>query len=154
MIRLTDREERILRDSLKRLDSNDKVQRMKEFIQHGQVTTYDHCYQVARASLWINRVLRFRANVRELLTGAMLHDFYLYDWHDDPMGTHKLHGFFHPAKACKNARDVFKINENEQHIIECHMWPLTISKLPRSREAIIVCMADKYCAICETLFKR
>lgn len=149
-IQLSEVEERILARYLE----NAHVQSMKNYIQHGRVTTFEHCCLVVRTSLWLNRALKFRADVNELATGAMLHDFYLYDWHDDPMGTHKLHGFFHPAKASLNAQRVFDVSENEKHIIESHMWPLTITKIPRSREAVIVCIADKICALRETIHMR
>lgn len=38
-----------------------------------------------------------------------------------------------------------------QHIITTHMWPLTLRFVPRSREAVLVCMADKYCSTLETV---
>ena len=34
------------------------------------------------------------------------------------------------------------------------MWPLTLRHVPKCREAIIVCLADKYCAIVESMFQR
>jgi uncharacterized protein len=34
------------------------------------------------------------------------------------------------------------------------MWPLTITRVPTTREAVIVCMADKYVSSVETIGKR
>ena len=34
------------------------------------------------------------------------------------------------------------------------MWPLTFRHIPTCREAVIVCLADKYCAIVESMFRR
>ena len=34
------------------------------------------------------------------------------------------------------------------------MWPLTFRHIPPCREAVIVCLADKYCAIVESMFRR
>ena len=34
------------------------------------------------------------------------------------------------------------------------MWPLTFRHVPRCREAVIVCLADKYCAMVESMFQR
>lgn len=34
------------------------------------------------------------------------------------------------------------------------MWPLTFRHIPTCREAVIVCLADKYCAIVESMFHR
>jgi uncharacterized protein len=81
--------------------------------------------------------------------GALLHDFFLYDWHI-PDKTRRWHGFTHPRIALENAKKYFKLNEKEKDIILNHMWPLTV-KFPRSREAFIVCIADKICSIIETL---
>lgn len=94
--------------------------------------------------------LHIRVNYENLIVGALLHDFYLYDWH-----THQdegvLHGFAHPHIACRNAAMRFHVNAEVQHIITTHMWPLTLRFVPRSREAVLVCMADKYCSTLETV---
>ena len=133
------------------LQKDEHVQEMKKYIQHGDVSTYEHCESVARLSLKINKALSLHADQRTLLTGAMLHDFYLYDWHTDSEG---LHGFYHPGIACKNAVEHFDIDSRVQNIIRSHMWPLTITCIPMSKEAWIVCMADKYISTKETLFNR
>ena len=65
-----------------------------------------------------------------------------------------MHGFSHPGSACLNARTYFQITKKEQNIIQSHMWPLTFRHLPTCREAIIVCFADKYCAVLESMFQR
>mgnify|MGYP000786537243 FL=1 len=49
---------------------------------------------------------------------------------------------------------MFGITKKEQSIISSHMWPLTFRHVPSCREAIIVCLADKYCAVVESMFKR
>lgn len=123
---------------------------MDEFIQHGTTTTLEHCLSVVSASCAIAERLHLRVNYKDLTVGALLHDFYLYDWH-----THQdegaLHGFAHPRIACRNAAMRFHISPEVQHIIRTHMWPLTLRSVPRSREAIIVCLADKYCSTLETV---
>ena len=53
-----------------------------------------------------------------------------------------------------NAQRVFHITKKEQSIISCHMWPLTFRHVPTCREAVIVCLADKYCAVVESMFRR
>ena len=42
------------------------------------------------------------------------------------------------------------VNEDVVKIIKTHMWPLTIRKIPLSKEAFIVCIVDKWVAIKET----
>lgn len=69
-----------------------------EFVQHGDVTVYAHVTSVARASLsFAERLGRVGISVDRLslLRGALLHDYFLYDWHD-PDPSHRLHGFRHP----------------------------------------------------------
>lgn len=138
---------------IERLCGDERVQQMRGFIQHGSITTYDHCVSVTKLSLGINRALRLNADKKVLVKGAMLHDFYLYDWHeDDP--SHRLHGYIHAARAAKNAKKHFGIDRKVHHVIYVHMWPLNLTRLPMSREAWIVCAADKLVSIKETLFMR
>lgn len=129
-----------------------EAQQMKTFRQHGHITTYAHVLSVACMSYMINKRLRVRADSRSLIIGAFLHDYYLYDWHDNPK-MHKRHGFNHPIKALENAQNSYKLNSTEKNIIASHMWPLTLTRIPRCREAIIVCISDKICATYEFIFK-
>lgn len=126
---------------------------MQQFIQHGTVTTYEHCLRVARIAYWLN--LRFHCRAREasLLRGAFLHDFYLYDWHACRDIT-RWHGFKHPLIARYNAETLFQLDETEKNIIQSHMWPLTLTWVPRCREAVLVCLADKMSSTWETLMER
>jgi len=80
--------------------------RMKQFTQHGQVTTYEHCVRVAQTSYLLAHKIHLRVNERALVTGALLHDYYLYDWHEAGDGSHKLHGFSHPARALRTRRRI------------------------------------------------
>lgn len=124
---------------------------MKKYIQHGHVTTYDHCESVARLGFEMGRKLHLHPSERELVRGAMLHDYFLYDWHH--YDGH-LHGYSHPGTAAVNAERDFHITEKEKNIIANHMWPLTLFHVPTCREAWIVCVADKVCSLRETLFER
>lgn len=142
-----------LKELIRIYEESPLVQQMKNYIQHGVVSTYDHCGNVMRVSFWMNRRFHIGADEKALVIGAFLHDFYLYDWHDKD-DSHKLHGYFHAEKACRNAIKHFKIDEKVQHIISCHMWPLNLTKVPLTREAVIVCLADKYCSTIETLLQR
>ena len=133
--------------------SSDKYLRLKSFIQHGNVTVYEHCIHVALCAIKLNRKMGIKGRERDIIRGALLHDYFLYDWHDceAPGNIHpKLHGFYHPGIALRNATRDFALSEREKDIIKKHMWPLTV-KPPRCREAWVVCMADKYASTLETL---
>jgi len=130
--------------------SSEYVQEMKQYIQHGNTTTYRHCMTVSYYSYWLSLRLPFQFNVSSVARGAMLHDFYLYDWHN-PDPSHRLHGFYHARTSLVNARKHFQLNPEEEDIIEKHMWPLTITKLPKCRESVLVCLVDKICSLVEIL---
>ncbi len=116
----------------------------------------EHSLRVARTAVSITRGLKIRVNERDLIRGALLHDYFGYDWHHKKIGPkeiiqfYKMHGFTHPATALKNAERDFELTNRQRDIIKKHMWPLTI-KPPACREAWIVTFADKLCSLSETL---
>lgn len=125
-------------------------QRTKEHIQHGNMTVNEHCIDVAKTSLMIKKKLHITCNQRDLVRGALLHDYFLYDWHKkDLKNPHKLHGFYHPGRALRNAKKEYVLTKRQEDIIKKHMWPLTVVP-PMCREAWIVTTADKYCSLMET----
>lgn len=142
--------EKAIRGILADYLANDKVLQMDNYIQHGDVSTYVHCFNVAVVSYLICMKFGIKVCITEMLIGALLHDFYLYDWHDGRLRPEGLHGFTHPAKALRNANKYFDLTEREANIISSHMFPLTLTKVPKCREAVIVGIADKICAIKET----
>ena len=131
------------------------VQEMKHYPQHGQTNALCHKVSVAwRAySRAIDLQNRFsiRFDLRSLIRGALLHDLFLYDWHD-PHNGHKLHGFSHPYTALQNAERRFFLNKRERNIILRHMFPFTPIP-PRYRESLLVSFADKICSAEETLYR-
>ena len=126
-----------------------RLSQCQEYVQHGDTTVLLHCIAVAYFSLWLIRTLHLRCNEKSLVRGALLHDYFLYDWHD-PDPSPRLHGFHHPARALENAKMDMELSSLEQDIIVHHMFPLTPFP-PRSREAMVVCLVDKGCGIYETL---
>ena len=120
----------------------------REFVQHGDTTVLLHCVAVAYFSLWLVNFLHIRCNEKSLIRGALLHDYFLYDWHtSDP--SHRMHGFHHAHRALENARADVELTPLEADIIGHHMFPLNLQP-PRSREAAVVCLVDKGCGIYET----
>ena len=143
----------ILRDFVE----DDKVQEMKNYLQHGSTSTFEHSVGVAVSSYRFAKLFHLNVDMHAMLKGAMLHDFYLYDYHVRgrvPEGTKnlfKIHCFHHPLEASRNAQERFDLGSKEVNIIESHMFPLTLTHVPKSREAFIVSLADKYCCIKEQL---
>ncbi|MCI8393625.1 MAG: phosphohydrolase [Clostridia bacterium] len=129
---------------------------LQKYIQHGSTTVYTHSRNVAYKSFlfakFLERKLGATINYEILTVSAMFHDFFLYDWHQTE-GRQRLHGFRHPKIASENAQKFYDINDEEKMIIESHMWPLTITKFPKTIEAKIICFVDKCCSTVET-FKR
>lgn len=87
------------------LEQNGRFSLEKQYYQHGSTSVYSHSVQVAFFSLYLSRKLKLRVNERALIRGALLHDYFLYDWHDRDHG-HSLHGFTHPGTALKNAKKI------------------------------------------------
>ena len=98
---------------------------MKRHIQHGNVSVNAHVMNVARYSIAISERLHIACSKRDLIRGALLHDYFLYDWHiPDKENPHRLHGFYHPGVALRNASKEYEL---------------------------IVTTADKWCSFMETL---
>jgi len=117
--------------------------KLKDFFHHNS-SIYAHVHDVAYFSYRICKYLKL--DYRSAARGALLHDFFLYDWrdHDVPdLPREKFHGLAHPAIAVVNAKKHFSINDIEEDIIKKHMWPLTLVP-PRYKESYIVSFADKY----------
>ena len=141
---------RILMDSLEVLSRNESFVDMRYYVQHGKTDCLLHSIAVAYYSYATAAFLNLNLNQKSLVRGALLHDFFLYDWHE-PDSFHKLHGFTHPKTALGNARRNWELNETEIDIIMKHMFPL-IPALPRCKESALVCIIDKICSISEMLF--
>ncbi len=133
------------------ITESEKYQQTKKFMQHGNVSVFDHCVSVADMSLKISKKLHIRIDEEMMIKTALLHDYFLYDWHDK--NHPKLHGFRHAKIAAENAKRDFGLNEKEYKIIRSHMFPLGL-RLPASREAIVLTLADKYCAAKESFRRR
>lgn len=124
------------------------IQLEAQFIQHGSVNVLAHSIGVAYLCLLIAGFLHLQMDYRSMVRGALLHDYFLYDWHDGDR-SHRLHGFKHPERALRNAVRDYDLNEVERDIIQRHMFPLTPCP-PATREGAMVCIADKICAVMET----
>ncbi len=121
----------------------------KSFIQHGSVSVYEHSVAVTVMCLRLADRFHISTDRRAMIRGALLHDYFLYDWHDGGR-RHPPHGFTHAETALRNACRDFKPNKTERDMIYCHMFPLNITRVPGCRESVILCIADKIVSTKET----
>lgn len=133
---------------LKRLEKNPDIQKLRQYAQHRGNNTFQHCHNVAVYSFYLAQKWNWNVDLVSLAMGAMLHDYYLYGTKEAGLHPYR-HGLTHPTTALENARKLFKLNKKTANIIRSHMWPLSFSKLPRFKEAVLVNIADKYCAFQE-----
>ena len=122
--------------------------KLKGFSQHKGTSTLQHSRNVAVCSFYLAQKLGIEVDEVALARGAMLHDYYLYDRKGKDISGYR-HIVHHPQDALENARKEFDLNKKEENIIRSHMWPLTLLHPPLCREAFLVQMADKYCAVRE-----
>lgn len=139
-----------------KLLNNKDVLKMKGFIQHGKISTYEHSIDVTKTALYLNTKLKLNADEKTIVEAGLLHDFYLYDWHNASVRVPllKMHGFTHAKTAANNARNLLKVDDKICQAIESHMWPLNLFAIPKSKEAWLLCIADKICATKETVNRK
>ena len=125
------------------------MRRERGLLQHGGVSCYDHSVRVACLSVELARRLRVSVDLESMIRGALLHDYFLYDWHEKS-GAHRLHGFTHPGCALRNAERDFFLTDVSRDVILRHRFPLTPLP-PACPESALVTLADKLCAAEETL---
>ncbi len=133
------------------LINTDEVQSLKQYEQHLDIDRLQHILSVAFLSYKICKKLNW--DYKSASRGAVMHDLVYYDWRDgETGGWHKLHGYYHPARAEMNARELCAdLNKKESDIIKKHMWPLTITP-PKYKEGFVVTFCDKYCATRELMY--
>lgn len=112
--------------------------------QHFKTTRFMHSLNVSYISWLIARKFGWDSSVAA--RAGLLHDFCLYDFKDKlPDG--KFQAFYHPKIAAKTSGERFVIYEKERQAILSHMFPL--GPLPRSKEAWVISLIDKMCAVTE-----
>jgi uncharacterized membrane protein len=111
--------------------------------KHHHTSIFEHSLYVSYYSYWLAK--KFKLDHTSTARGALLHDFFLYDWKLPHPEKGKNHGKEHPKTALRNAGRQFSINDTEKDIILNHMWPFTTA-FPKTMETMVVLMVDKYMA--------
>ena len=140
----------LLKEILAQVYNNSLLSESRKYMQHGSTSIYRHSITVAYKSCEIAEKYHLKVSYREMIRGALLHDYFLYDWHDKEHNHRRPHGFFHASAALHNASRDFKLTSIEKDIIRKHMFPLTPVP-PGYKEGWIVCLADKICSLGETI---
>lgn len=146
---LLNREQEMLRHFASDILYSEGMQSEKKYKQHGEITCYEHSVAVACMCVQLAELVNMRVDMESMVRGALLHDYFLYDWHEADK-SHRLHGFIHAKRALQNAERDFILNDIQRDIIAKHMFPMNPS-LPRCRESIVVTVTDKICAAREVL---
>ena len=133
--------------------NQENYQKMKEYRHHGNISTYDHSISVAYLCYKYHINHKSKIDLNSLIRGALLHDYYLYDWHSKSKW-HKFHGFKHPYFALKNAlKEYPDLTKREKNAILRHMFPL-IPVPPRYEIGWVITLSDKIAAFSDYRKKR
>lgn len=133
-------------------EQDPRLTAMKQIRHHGRASVFDHSRHVAWWSYRIQARLPGKKDVSSMMKIAFLHDYFLYD--RKSKDGRRYHGYRHPVIAAENADRDFDISNKVYMAIVTHMWPEVIWSVPTSKEAWILCLADKICAVQEYIGRR
>lgn len=126
-------EDLVFKSYLEEIMNKKKYLKMNRFIQHGNTTCLLHSIAVAYFSYRLCKFFKIKVHEKELIRGALLHDYFLYDWHAKykPTKDMGLHGRIHPSIALFNARRDYNINELKQilYLSICFHLPLHLQNI-------------------------
>ena len=151
--KLSAKEKAFFWEEVRQVCSSSRMNKSRTFYQHGKINIYVHSLRVAYICYYWVKKYHLHVDEKALIRGALLHDYFLYDWHDKEHEHKRPPGFFHPSAALCNAKQDFILTRKEENIIQRHMFPLTLIP-PGCKEAWLVCMADKVCSTRETVRER
>ena len=123
----------------------DEIQRLDGFTQHLNTSRLEHCVNVSYYSYCICK--KFGWDYRSAARAGLLHDFYLYDRHEEKESP-KHHISAHAKIALNNSQKITSLNKIEADAIVKHMWPMTM-RFPKYKESYVVNLVDTFCAAYE-----
>ncbi len=125
------------------------VMQMQQYMHHGHTTCFQHCLNVSYYNYIFCKLLSLDA--RAGARAGLLHDLFLYDWHEYVKGKgQKFHGWTHAGTALANVKKYFEITPVEEDIIKKHMFPMNIA-LPSYKETVVIICVDKICGAWEVI---
>lgn len=116
---------------------------------HNRWTVGSHsmsvCVAALRMSYWLEDNHICLVNHREIVQAALCHDLGIVGRYEK-FPNNRVCCHQHPLDSAEIAKKIYPdISEKTFYTIRCHMWPLCIA-LPKTREAVIITLADKYVA--------
>ena len=115
---------------------------------HFRSNVSDHELHVTKTSLRIAGLFA-TADREALIRACLCHDMGLIGQRKVVYTTGRMCITQHPLDSATRAEDILgSISDKERDIIEHHMFPLVLNR-PDSKEAVIICIADKLCALYE-----
>ncbi|HAP78978.1 MAG TPA: HAD family hydrolase [Ruminococcus sp.] len=139
-------------ECIKDIVDSSELESLKLITHHISTTRFQHCLNVSYHNYLICRFLGLDA--KSAARAGLLHDLFYYDRKE--YNKHKKnfsHSRFHSLVALENASKLTEINEIERDIIENHMFPST-RQLPKHKEAYVIVIVDKYCAVLECILPK
>lgn len=123
---------------------SEEVQKLGNYTHHIHTTRLQHSLNVSYYNYIICKFLRL--NAVAAARAGLLHDLFYYERKGK-----KSHFSSHPEIALENAKEFFDIDTLESDMIEKHMWPVRIKRIPKYKESYVIVFVDKYCAILEVV---
>jgi uncharacterized protein len=122
-------------------------------IHHDKTTVGAHSMEVACTALAISRRLKglkISVNEEQMIRGALCHDLGILGRYDK-FANNFVCCYRHPKDSVVVADKLLGgLTDIEKDVIAHHMWPVTPVP-PHHREAYIVTLADKICAVREII---
>ena len=129
--------------------NSEELRRAHAQTHHHWSTVGEHTLRVAMTSLTICYALKkmnVEIHVPDVVVGSLCHDLGILDRYQKYANDYVC-SKEHAADSVKVAKQLVPdLSDLSKDIIERHMWPVS-GKMPNSKEALIVSLADKYCAV-------
>ncbi len=117
-------------------------------IHHHRSSVGDHSIMTARAGLTMCNLINktgIRIDERKVVRISLLHDLGMLGRYDRYRNNF-ICGYLHPKNSAVTAQKLWSdIDPKSIKAIKSHMWPLSLC-MPTSKEAVILCLADKVAA--------
>lgn len=148
MKEISDREEQYLNIVDDILDHSEFI-KTKDIIHHG-MNRYDHSVRVSYYSYKVAKLLKL--DYKGAARAGLLHDFFLVDNEALTIKEKLATLVNHPKYAVAYASKYFDLSDKEKDMILTHMFPVSLTTVPKYMESWVVDIVDNGVSICEALY--